>query len=198
MSIKFSHALLVGAVVYLGTEVLISLNRPLIADRWVSESIVLIEKGKKHEIDASMEMDVFTRGHLTDVQLERNDFGIRFQIDGKDKNVGRLMGYPALSYTPNTDGVRRLYDGLCEVEQFKRLPGNDGGLAVFTEKGCPNFEIHHMVGDRIYYVSYKEDREMRVIFERNSRLNPLARMLTVWNRQSYLDNAEKFIRHEPI
>lgn len=199
MSIRFGTAVAIGALFCLGAEVLINVNRPLIADRWISQSIDIVEKdGKKYSVDATLEMDIFSRGFLTDMQLGYNDFAVRYQFDGEQKIVGKTMGYPELAYTPKEEGkIPSVKDGFCEVTAF-RSAEYDGGLIVFTEKGCPNFEVSYMFDDKLQYTAYAGDRELRVTFERNTRLNPLAKMITVWNRNNYLNDPEAFVRNEPI
>lgn len=198
MSIKFSSALILGVSIYLGTEVLIGLNRPLIADRWVSESIKINDNGKRYTPDATFEMDLFSKGWLTDVQFDRHGYAVRYQFDGEDKDIGKFMGFPEAAYTKNKYGARLLNDGLCEINTFRRRPGNNGDITIFSRDDCPAFEARHRVGDGLVYFTRNGNREMEVILKRKSRLNPLARFITNWNRHNYLGNAEEFMRKKPI
>lgn len=198
MSIPFRTAFIIAFLIYLATEVLISFNRPLIADRWVSESIKITENGKHHTADATFEMDLFSKGFLTDIRFAEVGYGVRYQFDGNDKAIGQYMGFPASSYTDNEHGIRLKEDGLCYIRTFRDRPGISGNIAIFTEDGCPNFESRHMMGDKLVFTAVKEGREMQAILKRDSRLNPLALFITKWNRHNYLGNAEEFMRNEPI
>lgn len=198
MSVKFSHALLLGAAVYFATEVIISLNRPLIADRWVSESIEIKQNGKRKSVDAVMEMDIFSKGFLTDPQIGRNGYGSRFQFDGEHKDIARVFGFPEKSYSVDNKKERLLNNGFCEIKSFERRAGNWGEALVVTEKECPNFLIGNIVGDQLVYRTEKNGIEFKVVFDRDTRLNPLALAITRWNRHNYLPNAEKFMRERPI
>lgn len=196
-AMRFRTAAAICLVAYLGTEVLISYNRPLIADRWVSEKIEVRDKGKIYLPDASMEMDVYSKGNLTDPQLNRAGYGVRFQIDGKDNNLGLLMGFPKENYTPHESGIRFRDWGLCEIDGYKSMPGLEGNL-YFKMKKCPNFTVYHGMGDDLVFESYNGDRRTRVYFKRKTRLNPLALWITKWNRAEYMRNAGKFMNERPI
>lgn len=198
MSVKFSHALLFGAAVCLATEVFVSLNRPLLADRWVSEKIQVKKDGKRHDVDANMEMDFFSKGFLTDPMFRSGGYAARFQFDGKDKEVGRVFGFPKESYEREEGAIRVLGDGFCDIKTFRRVPGSADETVFYTQKGCPNFFIRHYPFDTVVYSTIKDEVEITVRLKRKTRLNPLALAITVWNRPSYLRNPEEFMKNEPI
>lgn len=177
---KFRTALIAGAVICLGMELLLGNSRPALADRWVADSVSYSNpvKGKKSITQhGRVEMDFYAAGEFHDPQPDGRTWSVRFDFDESMADVAKRFGFPEASYTKGEPDIRQLDNGRCFVDKLQDVGINGGKFRM--KEGCPDFIVNHGAGDKVmFWIEDPVKGRMSMFFERETRLNPIQRFMS--------------------